>query len=292
MQGAKDAPRHYQEDPMPITPISGPAGSIQQQNIQKADAKLQIALGTLASGSKLGRASDDVAGLALATQLQTEVAGLRQVSGNLAQASTQAQVIDGGIEQIQGLLDEAAKVATQAKSPTLTAENRQALNVQFQELTAEIDRIAETTSFGGQKLLDGSLTGDNALSLGKALGENSGANELTVESLTTGSLFEGRSLDVLTTEGAQNALAALSAAFNRTAEARVDVAAFQQSVGFAAAAVDSAVSNQDAARSILEDADFADVATGFSLANVQRNAAIAIAAQGNRINPTILQLIG
>jgi flagellin len=279
---------------MDFSSISGLSSS-SQQNLQRANAKLQTALAVLASGSKINKASDDVASLAIATQLQTETISLKQISGSLAQASSTTQVADGGIQQIQGALEQLKSLAQQATSPTLSDANRQQLNQQFQQLRADIDRIAGNTSFNGKNLLDGSVSGDNALSLDSALGTGSAADDaeaLTIDSLSSASLFDGQNINILSAGSAGQALGVIGEALNKVATTRTNVGAFQQSVNFAAASIDSAVANQDAARSILQDTDFAEASTQFSLLDLQRNASLALTAQGNRLSPALLQLIG
>src|SRR4051812_47123829 len=107
--------------------LSGIGGTQQQQTIQNASAKLQAAIASIVSGNRVNQASDDVAALSIAGQLQSETAGLRQISGNLAQASSLTQVADGGVSQIQNALTQLQSLASQAGNPTLNAENRKQL---------------------------------------------------------------------------------------------------------------------------------------------------------------------
>lgn len=277
-----------------ISGISGSAGTQQQQNIRRSNEKLQAAIASLVSGVRLNRASDDVAALSVATQLQSQNVSLRQVSSNLAQASSLAQVADGGAEQIAGLLEKLQNVAQQAGNATLSDDNRAQLNVQFQQLKAAIDRFADNTTFNGQKLLDGSLTGGKSLSLDSLLtGEPSSGDavKLSVDSLTSSSLFAGENLDVLSADGAQRSLDAIGAAIGKVTGARASIGSFQEAINYAGASIDSAAANQEAALSILQDTDFASASTDSVLASLQRNAGIALAAQGNRLSPTLLKLV-
>lgn len=277
---------------MNITGIGGLSGTQSQQNIQKSNARLQTAIANLVSGSRLNKASTDIAALSIASQLQSEVASLKQASNNIAQVSSLTQVADGGAEQIQNIIDKMQAVAAQAKSPTLTEDNRKALNEQFQQLRAAIDRFADSTTFNNQKLLDGNLSGDKEISLAGLLGdENDGGEALGINSLTSSNLFNGQSLNLLTPEAAGQATVILGDALNKVTSVRASIGAFQQSLNFAAANIDSAVVNQEAARAILQDSDFAESATESSLANIQRNAAIALAAQGNKLTPNLLKLV-
>lgn len=278
---------------MPINPLSGFGTVTQQQNSQRISDRLQLAVASLVSGKKLNRAADDIAALSIATQLQTELASLKEISSNAAQATSLLQVADGGAEQISDLVQELKDIAIQAKSPTLNQQNRDALNQQFQQISAEIDRIAGNTKFGGKALLDGSVSGDNSLSIDDVLSGDSedDANALEIESLTTDALFSGQSLNVLTADGAERAIEALELAQGNITATRADIGAFQQSVSYLAASIETAVANQDAARSVLVDTDFAEESTIYSLLNIQREASLSLAAQGNRLPAGLLKLV-
>lgn len=277
-----------------ITGIGGLTGSQSQQNIQKTNSRLQAAIAQLVSGSRINRAADDVAALSIATQLQSEVSSLKQASGNIAQASSLAQVADGGVEEIRRAVDEIRSIAQQAAAPTTSPESREALNRQVQGLAAEIDRIAGSTSFNGKKLLDGSLSGASSLSLTNLLGAGDAADSesFSLDSLTARSLLGEAGIDVSTAQSAGASLEVLDAAAQRVDRARAQTGSFLQTLNYAAANIDSAVANQEAARSILQDADFAGAATEGSLASLLRNAQIAVQAQGNRLQPNVLKLIG
>ncbi len=277
-----------------ITGIGGLTGSQSQQNIQKTNSRLQAAIAQLVSGSRINRAADDVAALSIATKLQSEVSSLKQASGNIAQASSLAQVADGGIAEIRRAVDEIRSIAQQAAAPTTSPESREALNRQVQGLAAEIDRIAGSTSFNGKKLLDGSLSGASSLSLTNLLGAGDAADSesFSLDSLTARSLLGEAGIDVSTAQSAGASLEVLDAAAQRVDRARAQTGSFLQTLNYAAANIDSAVANQEAARSILQDADFAGAATEGSLASLLRNAQIAVQAQGNRLQPNVLKLIG
>lgn len=269
---------------MTITSISG-FGGIQSQQTQRTNARLQAAIASLVSGTRLTQASTDVAALSIASQLQAQTSGLKQISSNLAQVSSLTQVADGGAEQIGAVIQQLQSLASQAQSPTLNPENRKQLNEQFQELTRSIDSIVNGTTFNNQKLLDGTQT----LSLDQVLDSEVG-DSTQIDNLSRGALLGD--LDILSAESASQAFAALGDALNQVTGVRAGLGAFQQSIEFASANVDTALFNQEAARSSIEDTDFLAAATELSQANFQRNAEIALAAQGNRITPAILQLIG
>jgi len=277
---------------MNINSISGLAGLQQQQDLQKSNAKLGAAIAALASGNRLTSASTDISSLSVASQLQSAVSGLKQASGNIAQASSLAQVAGGGISQLQEITQQLQTLALQAKSPVLNDNNRKDLNEQFQQLVKQIDSVVSNTNFNGKKLLNGDLKGSGSISLGSILStDTTDSAVLSIADLSSESLFGG-ALDLSAPAGADNALSAISGALDKLTSANADVGSFLQSADYAAANIETAIANQDAARSTLQDTDFAEAASLQSRATLQQNAAIAVAAQSNRLTPAILQLIG
>ncbi len=273
---------------MVISTVSGLSGAQAQTSVGNADNKLRAAIANIASGRK----SDEVANVAIASQLQSVTSELRQASGNLALGSSLAQVADGGVQQIQSALSQLRSLAEQASSPVLNADNRAQLNDQFQQTLKSIDQLSKGTTFNGKSLLDGSLTGGNAISLDSLLGTGDSGlgSSLSVDNLGSSSLLG--TTNILSADSAGQALDAITGAQNKALSTRTSIGAFQQAVGFAAANVDSAISNQESAQATLSDTDLATASTGNTLAEVQRNASIALAAQGNRLAPTLLQLVG
>lgn len=278
---------------MNISSLSGLTGLSQQQNLQKSSSKLSAVIAALASGNKLTSASTDISSLSVAGQLQAAVSGLKQASGNLAQASSLAQVADGGLSQINEIAQQLQNLAQQARSPILNDDNRKALGEQFKQLTAQIDSIAANTSFGGKKLLNGDLNGNGAVSLDSLLSsEDSESGSLSIENFSSASLFGGSTLNLSSADDAANAFAVIGDALNKITGGRANVGSFLQSVDYAAASIDSAIANQEAARSTLQDTDFAEASSQQSQVTLQQNIALALAAQGNRLTPALLQLVG
>ena len=272
---------------MSINTISALTGTPQQQGIKNASAKLLAAITSIVSGTK----SADVANVSIASQLQSQTNGLKQLASNLAQGSSLAQVADGGAEQIANVLTQLQSLAQTAQLPTSNSDTRSQLNQQFKQLLDQVDQIATTTSFNGKSLLDGSLSENNALSLDTILSGSGGGDSLSISSLTSGSLL-GQGLTISSADSAGQSLTAISNALSQITGVRADIGAFQQTLDLAQASVSTAVANQEAAQSNLTETDFASASTNSTLADIQQNASIALAAQTNRLSPAILQLIG
>ncbi len=124
------------------------------------------------------------------------------------------------------------------------------------------------------------------------IGDNTGdVTNLTIGDVSADALFNGQQLDILSVEGAQQAFAAVGAAINTVTSQRADVGSFQSALDYAAANVDSAIQNQEAARAALEDTDIAQESINNALLMVQRQAQIATLAQNNRLSANLLRLV-
>ncbi|MCA1908508.1 MAG: flagellin [Magnetospirillum sp.] len=112
-------------------------------------------LSKLASGSRITKASDDAAGLAIGTRIQSDVTVLSQAATNASQATAILQTADGGLARISDILQRMKSLATQSDSGSVTDSERTYIDAEYQELLEEIDGIASSTRYNGVSLLDG-----------------------------------------------------------------------------------------------------------------------------------------
>ncbi len=113
-------------------------------------------LSKLASGSRITKASDDAAGLAIGTRIQSDVTVLSQAATNASQATAILQTADGGLSRISDILQRMKSLATQSDSGSVTDSERTYIDAEYQELLSEVDGIASSTRYNGVALLDGS----------------------------------------------------------------------------------------------------------------------------------------
>ncbi|EPJ46649.1 MAG: hypothetical protein OFPII_19070 [Osedax symbiont Rs1] len=138
----------------------------------------------LSSGLRINSAKDDAAGLAIANRMTSQVEGLNQAIRNANDGSALIQTAEGGLEEMTNIMQRMRELSIQSANGTYDSGNRITLNAEVEQLQLEIDRIAETTSFNGQSILDGSLG-----KIDLQVGEN--ANQtiaLNIDSLTTNNL--------------------------------------------------------------------------------------------------------
>lgn len=136
------------------------------RNLSVTNSGLEKQIAKLSSGFRINRSGDDAAGLAIANKLRAEARSLQQASRNAAQGTAMLQITDGAVNTVSGILDRMKELATAANSASI-GNQRSKLDAEFQELKAEIARIADTTQYQGANLVDGSLglsiTGGTAL---------------------------------------------------------------------------------------------------------------------------------
>ncbi len=148
---------------MPSTINTNLAAYSAQANIRVASDASAASVSRLSSGNRIVKASDDVAALSAGTLLRTTVSTLRAAQVNTALGSSLLQVADGGLSQINEILQRQKYLATQATSGSLSSTERALLNQEFQGLVSEIDRLASNTKFNQVSLLSGALSGATTL---------------------------------------------------------------------------------------------------------------------------------
>jgi flagellin len=143
---------------MALNVISNYAANVAHRNLQASDMAATSSLAKLSSGSRVVSAKDDAASMAIGSRLNSQVQGLRQASVNAGQGVSMLQIADGAMARINDVLVRMKTLAVQAGSGQLSNTERGMLNTEYQLLLAEVNRIAASTEFNGNQLVNGSLT--------------------------------------------------------------------------------------------------------------------------------------
>jgi len=141
-----------------------------QRNLSNSSNALSTSLQRLSTGSRINSAKDDAAGLQIANRLTSQINGMGVAVKNSNDGISMAQTAEGALEQSTSILQRMRDLSLQSANGSNSAEERKALNSEVSELKKELDRIANTTSFGGKKLLDGSF-GTTTFQVGAAANE-------------------------------------------------------------------------------------------------------------------------
>src|SRR5438128_1080117 len=126
-----------------------------QKNMRGTKLELDRSFERLSSGYRINRAGDDAAGLAISENLKAQIRGLKQASRNAQDGVSLVQVAEGGLNEISSIMIRLRELAVQAASDTVGPVERQFLNVEYDQLVSEIDRIADGTEFNQTPLLNG-----------------------------------------------------------------------------------------------------------------------------------------
>jgi flagellin len=129
-----------------------------QRNLNRSQSELATSLQRLSSGLRINTAKDDAAGLAIAERMTTQVRGLDQARRNANDGISLAQTAEGALQSSADILQRVRELSIQAMNATNSSSDRAALNGEVQQLVQELQRVASTTEFNGQRLLDGSFT--------------------------------------------------------------------------------------------------------------------------------------
>lgn len=129
-----------------------------QRNLNTSQASLQVSLQRLSSGLRINSAKDDAAGLAISERFSAQIRGLDQARRNANDGISLAQTAEGALQSSGDILQRIRELAVQSANATNSSTDRNAINAEVQQLTQELQRIATTTEFNGQKLLDGSFS--------------------------------------------------------------------------------------------------------------------------------------
>jgi flagellin len=128
-----------------------------QRNLGMSQASLSTSMQRLSSGLRINSAKDDAAGLAISERFTSQIRGLNQAARNANDGISLAQTAEGSLGSMSTILQRVRELAVQSANATNSATDRAALNAEVGQLTQEMDRIAQTTQFNGQNLLDGSF---------------------------------------------------------------------------------------------------------------------------------------
>ena len=156
-----------------------------QRQLERNQSSLDSAMERLVSGKRINNASDDAAGLQIVNRMTSQIRGLNQAIKNANDGISMLQVAEGALDESTSILQRMRELSIQSASGTYTRENRATLNAEFQQLTAELDRIAETTRFNGLSVLDGSLD-TVALQIGSEANESLSFTLAAVDSSSLG----------------------------------------------------------------------------------------------------------
>jgi len=253
----------------------------------------------ISSGIRINRGSDDAAGLAISEGLRSDIRTLRQAVRNANDGVSLINVTEGALNEQSGILIRLRELASQAATGTVGSTERQTIQLEFTALRNEVDRIAQTTEFNGQKLVEGSLASSVATSshiliqVGLDSTSFSRINlntEVDLAAMTsTGLLIH--ELSVTSADAALTALEQVNTSIGTLTASRGKIGAVQNRLIRTISTISIAVENLSAAESAIRDADIAEEVALLTRNQILVQAATAMVGQANLIPQSVLQLL-
>ena len=145
---------------------------IARDAINRNDRAMSTAMERLSTGSRINSAKDDAAGLAIADRMDAQISGLNMAVRNANDAISMLQTAEGATKEITNMLGRMRELSVQSASGTYTNTDRTALNLEFQALLSEIERIADNTEWNGEKILAGTVAATDTAAAETALSKN------------------------------------------------------------------------------------------------------------------------
>ena len=250
---------------------------------------VQKSLEKLSSGLRINRAGDDAAGLAISEKMRNQIRGMEQAQRNAQDGISLIQTAEGALNETHAMLQRMAELYTQAANETYTDDDAAKIQAEIEQLTQQIDSIANQTQFNTKKLLDGTLTDPVVFQVGANDGE-------TIELTLSDNTVSGLGLDALADLDGTNAtaaanLATVQNAINTVSENRSNLGAVQNRLEHTINNLGTSAENLTAAESRIRDTDMAKEMMEFTKNNILTQAAQAMLAQAQQIPQGVLQLL-
>jgi flagellin len=263
-----------------------------QNRLNKSQEQFQGSLEKLASGSRINKAADDAAGLAVSTVFEHRIKAQGAARQNAQEAISMVQTAEGGVEQVRSMLDRMRELSVRSSNETLSDSDRTNANLEFQQIKAEINRIGNTTTYNGTNLLSASTT------LTFQVGMDNATNQRIEVSMTGNMITSGANShllltgDVATIAAAGSMLDKIDNALSRLNAYRSKLGSTQNRLERAISNLDADIENSVASNSRIRDVDFASETADFTRSQILIQSGTAILAQANSSPQAALSLLG
>jgi flagellin len=292
---------------------------IAQNALTKNDRALNTAMEQLSTGKRINSAADDAAGLAVATRMTSQVKGLEVAIRNANDGISMVNTAEGSLEEMENMLQRMRELALQASTGTTDVADRNYMNLEYQNLISEIDRIAENTEWNGRTILNNTANGASGATASSSVSfvvgtkasqtisvdfgnfsnttsgimasfEISGVGTGTVTVTgTAGSISAASTSAALSV--ASTAITAIDTAIAAVSQQRATFGAVSNQLEYAVDNLTNIKTNTEASRSRIQDTDYAKVTAELARTQIIQQAGTAMLAQANQMPQTVLSLI-
>ena len=282
------------------------AATISANALTKNERAMSQAMERLSTGQRINSAADDAAGLAISSKMTSQINGLNQAVRNANDGISMIQTADGALIEMTGMLQRMRELSVQSASDTNTTTDRTALDAEFDQLKAEIDRIADNTQWNGTNLLNSSLSVDFQVGANASQSITVVIEDFNItNTAAVNGVFEGldqsalggtvtRDLAALGVDSKNNAdiaIADLDFAIEHVNTQRATLGAAINRLEYAADNLANVAQNASASRSRILDADYAAETTELARTQIIQQAGTAMLSQANQQAQSVLALL-
>ena len=261
-----------------------------QRNLSGITQSLSGNFRRLSTGLRISTAADDAAGLAISERLRSQIRSLDQAKRNANDGISLVQTAEGALNEVSSILTRLRELSIQASNGSVSNQDKNTLNEEFQSLVNEVNRIGRSTEFSGIKLLDGS---SSSVTFQVGFGTTSDIDTLSVSlsaALSTSLSLE--SLDIGSGGTTTTAITNIDAAINTISSLRGSLGAVQNRLGSTINNLAIQTENLSAAESRIRDVDVAYETAQLTRNNILQSASISVLAQANAQPQSALSLLG
>ena len=276
--------------------------TVAQNALVKNERSMNTAMERLSTGKRINGAKDDAAGLAISSRMTAQIKGLEAGVRNANDAISMINVADGAMVEVGNMLQRMRELTIQASNGTITTADRSYLNSEYTNLVAEIERIADNTQWNGTNILNQASTASSTFvyQVGANGGQTISVNFGAIDQ-TTGSAFQvfatgasGAAIsfpNVSAVANGSQVLGHIDAALTELNEQRATFGAAMNQLTYAIDNLSNVKVNSEAARSRIEDTDYAVETSELARTQIIHQAGVAMLAQANQATSTVLALL-
>ena len=277
---------------MTMLSINTNVGALQAaRSSYSVNNSMEQSMERLASGKRVNGAADDAAGLAIATRLNAEINGINQGIRNAADAQGLLAVAEGALEQVHALLLRMRELAVQSANETNSSADRHHLQIEVDQLEAEIQRVVDDTTWAGITLLAGGFSTGATFQIGPRNTDTISISLSAIEPLSTvakgGLSLSG---DISAQDNAMTYITGIDNAISIISRDRAQYGAAMNRLDHAMANLQNVATNLAVAKGRIMDADFAAESSNLARTQVLQQASMAMLAQANASKQNILTL--
>jgi flagellin len=266
-----------------------------QRALHNTQLGLDQAVNRLSTGLRINNAWDDPAGLAVSERFRAQIASMAEAERNANYNINLLATAEGGLNSIDEILVRMRALSIEASNGALITSDREALDLEFQQLKSEITRIANSTNYAGIDLLNGSYSATNTAGHKFHIGTyNTNLEDyyyVSINAMTTSSLgIIGDNL--LTTASAQSAISAIDTAIQSKDTERTRIGSYVNRLQYTIKNLQTANERSVASESAIRDADIAKEMSEFTRAQILMQSGVSMLSQANMVPQIIAQLIG